>query len=128
MASLDQVLEEIEDALSTSAPRSRLSELSSRFYTIVPHDFGRRVPPVIMEAETLQKKFDMLLVLGDIEMAQGLKRDKEKREKEVGRGCFTVCGCKCATHTSKECMKRFCYNFVHCHVNLSGAAYIYYFI
>ena len=59
-----QVLEEIEPliAKSPAANRKKLQELSSRFYTIVPHDFGRRVPPVIDDEETLRKKFDMLLV------------------------------------------------------------------
>ena len=57
-----EALEAIEDALSSRAPRSRLAELSSSFYTIIPHSFGRNVPPVIDNAEMLQKKFDMLLV------------------------------------------------------------------
>jgi len=57
------VLEEIEALLAKkSASRAKLSELSSRFYTIIPHDFGRKVPPVIQDEETLRKKFDMLLV------------------------------------------------------------------
>ena len=58
-----QVLEEIEPLIpKQSANRKKLQELSSRFYTIIPHDFGRRVPPVIDDEETLRKKFDMLLV------------------------------------------------------------------
>ncbi len=64
-----------------------MAELSSRFYTIIPHDFGRRIPPVMADHETLQKKFDMLLVLGDIEIAQGLKKEEEKREREV---CLSI--------------------------------------
>ena len=60
-----QALEGIETALNQSAPRSKLAELTSSFYTIVPHDFGRRVPPPITDHETLQKKFDMLLVRAD---------------------------------------------------------------
>ena len=57
-----EALEAIEDALSAGASRARLSELSSTFYTIIPHSFGRNVPPVIGDSEKLQKKFDMLLV------------------------------------------------------------------
>ncbi len=38
---------------------------------------------MLSDHETLQKKFDMLLVLGDIEIAQGLKKEEEKREREV---------------------------------------------
>ena len=57
------MLEEIETILSKKTTnRAKLSELSSRFYTIIPHDFGRKVPPVIQDEETLRKKFDMLLV------------------------------------------------------------------
>ena len=98
-----QALEAIEEELKSGRiSGSKLSELTSKFYTIIPHDFGRRVPPVIRDAETLQKKFDMLLVsmlaadqiwstcivisrqvLGDIEIAQGIERDKEKKQKEV---------------------------------------------
>lgn len=33
-----------------------LSELSSRFYTLIPHSFGRTKPPVIKDSETLKKK------------------------------------------------------------------------
>ena len=57
-----QALEEIEDALKSKPTESKLRELTSKFYTIIPHDFGRKVPPVIRDPETLQKKFDMLLV------------------------------------------------------------------
>ena len=57
-----KALEAIEAALNDTAPRSKLAELTSKFYTIIPHNFGRRVPPVIGDHETLQKKFDMLLV------------------------------------------------------------------
>ena len=91
----------MEAALNACAPRSRLAELTSKFYTIIPHDFGRRVPPPIVDQETLQKKFDMLLVrlqfeasvvimhsikvLGDIELAQGMQKKDETRVKtEVG--------------------------------------------
>ena len=48
--------------MKTGASGTKLSELTSKFYTIIPHDFGRKVPPVIRDPETLQKKFDMLLV------------------------------------------------------------------
>ncbi|XP_066284535.1 protein mono-ADP-ribosyltransferase PARP3-like isoform X1 [Branchiostoma lanceolatum] len=72
-----EVLDEIEEELKMSRT-SRLTELSSRFYTVIPHDFGRRVPPVINDQEKLRKKMDMLLVLGDIEIAQAMQKDKDK--------------------------------------------------
>ncbi|XP_075688565.1 protein mono-ADP-ribosyltransferase PARP3 isoform X1 [Rhinoderma darwinii] len=76
-------LEELQAALDRKAAKKNLSELSSRFYTIIPHNFGRQTPPIIDSLEVLQAKKDMLLVLADIELAQTLQADKVKQEKEV---------------------------------------------
>ncbi|XP_067685164.1 protein mono-ADP-ribosyltransferase PARP3-like [Haliotis asinina] len=74
-----ECLEEIEDELKKSKPATaKLRELSSKFYTVIPHDFGRKILPSIADSETLQKKMDMLAVLGDIELAQSLQKDKDK--------------------------------------------------
>ena len=55
-------LEEIETAINNKASRPKLQELSSKFYTLIPHSFGRKLPPTISQAETVQMKKDMLLV------------------------------------------------------------------
>lgn len=55
-------LDEIEKALNAKKPRNTLTALSSKFYTLIPHDFGRRIPPAIDDLETLRSKMDMLLV------------------------------------------------------------------
>uniref|UniRef100_A0A8B9EPK1 Poly [ADP-ribose] polymerase 1 n=1 Tax=Anser cygnoides TaxID=8845 RepID=A0A8B9EPK1_ANSCY len=66
-----EALEELEAALREQPPRAaRLEELSSRFYTIVPHNLGRARPPPIDSPDLLRAKKDMLLVLADIEVAQ----------------------------------------------------------
>ncbi|XP_074861367.1 protein mono-ADP-ribosyltransferase PARP3 isoform X2 [Carettochelys insculpta] len=79
-----EALEAIETALQEPArPRRRLDELSSRFYTIVPHSFGRARPPPIDTPQVLRAKKDMLLVLADIELAQSLQAQKEEDEEEV---------------------------------------------
>lgn len=58
-----EALEELEAALGEQLCRmSRLEELSSRFYTIVPHNFGRARPPPIDSPKLLRAKKDMLLV------------------------------------------------------------------
>ncbi|XP_069722399.1 protein mono-ADP-ribosyltransferase PARP3 [Phaenicophaeus curvirostris] len=78
-----EVLEELEAALQDqSPPAARLEELSSRFYTIIPHNFGRSRPPAIDCPELLRAKKDMLLVLADIEVAQSLQAQKVKEEEE----------------------------------------------
>ncbi|XP_078517282.1 protein mono-ADP-ribosyltransferase PARP3 isoform X2 [Lissotriton helveticus] len=77
-----EALEEIERSLQSNASQKNLEELSSRFYTIVPHNFGRMRPPIINTAEVIQAKKDMLLVLADIELAQSLQANKVKKEEE----------------------------------------------
>ena len=55
------VLDDIEKELNANRT-AKLNELSSKFYTVIPHDFGRKVPPPIKDIETLRSKMDMLLV------------------------------------------------------------------
>jgi poly [ADP-ribose] polymerase len=75
------VLEELEEAIEKKKSKS-IEEVTSRFYTVIPHAFGRRVPPVIDTPELLQKKFEMLNVLGDIEIAVTMqKADASKTSK-----------------------------------------------
>jgi len=57
-----EALEQIEDALNNGR-LSQLAELSSLFYTLIPHDFGRNRPPTIDDSDTLRRKMDMLMVL-----------------------------------------------------------------
>ncbi|KAK3734446.1 hypothetical protein RRG08_029121 [Elysia crispata] len=73
-----EVLEELEEAMNKKQGNAKINELTSKFYTVIPHSFGRAVPPPIRTAEELQKKYDMLAVLGDIEIAQTLQKDKAK--------------------------------------------------
>lgn len=58
-----EALEAVEAALKAPADSGHsLEELSSHFYTIIPHNFGRSQPPPINSPELLQAKKDMLLV------------------------------------------------------------------
>ncbi|XP_034551580.1 protein mono-ADP-ribosyltransferase PARP3 [Notolabrus celidotus] len=75
------VLEEIEAAMSRKAKSGILEELSSKFFTIIPHNFGRNRPPTINDKEIVDKKKEMLMVLADIELAQTLKTETEKAQE-----------------------------------------------
>lgn len=78
-----EVLEEIEGAMNQKSKNSRLEELSSKFFTTIPHNFGRNRPPTINDKETVEKKKEMLMVLADIELAQTLKSETEKAQEEM---------------------------------------------
>ncbi|PIK56560.1 putative poly [Apostichopus japonicus] len=76
------VLKELQNALDLGQTVTELQELSSKFYTVIPHSFGRKLPPTIDSTEVLQEKKYMLLVLGDIEIAQSMLKEKPMGQKE----------------------------------------------
>lgn len=58
-----EALEALEAALKgDGAGGPSLEDLSSHFYTVIPHNFGRSRPPPITSPAVLQAKKDMLLV------------------------------------------------------------------
>ncbi|KAK1332636.1 hypothetical protein QTO34_007319 [Cnephaeus nilssonii] len=62
-----EALEALEAALKGPADVAggrSLEDLSSHFYTVIPHNFGRSRPPPISSPELLQAKKDMLQVRG----------------------------------------------------------------
>lgn len=78
-----EVLEEIEAAMNQKSRNARLEELSSKFFTTIPHNFGRNRPPTINTKEVVEQKKEMLMVLADIELAQTLKSETEKAQEEM---------------------------------------------
>jgi len=77
-----QVLTEIEEEMKKSVSSSKLMELTNRFYTLIPHNFGRVRPPVINSQEMLKKKMHMLEALADIEIAAHIVDDTSKASSE----------------------------------------------
>lgn len=73
-----EILERLEEAVKKKSTKPTLEKLSSEFFTAIPHNFGRRLPPVIDNQEMVQQKYDMLGVLGDIEIAQSMKNEKKE--------------------------------------------------
>lgn len=74
---------EIIDKPRTAAITYQLQELSSDFYTVIPHSFGMKVPPVINTAPMVKTKLEMLEALGEIEIAQKLIKDNKKLEEAL---------------------------------------------
>lgn len=53
-----------------ASSRQEIERLTGRFYTVIPHSFGRQRPPLINTLDKVKTKFDMCNVLSDIETAQ----------------------------------------------------------
>ena len=56
-----EILEELE-AVMENKKKGSYNDISSQFYTVIPHDFGRQRPRPIDSREALQQKYDMLAV------------------------------------------------------------------
>ena len=39
----------------------KILDASNRFYTLIPHDFGLKTPPLLNEAELIKVSFVMIL-------------------------------------------------------------------
>ncbi|XP_049724171.1 poly [ADP-ribose] polymerase 1 [Elephas maximus indicus] len=68
------ILSEVQQALSQGSSDSQILDLSNRFYTLIPHDFGMKKPPLLNNADSVQAKVEMLDNLLDIEVAYSLLR------------------------------------------------------
>lgn len=75
-----EALIDIEEAIKQNKPRSVLMELSSKFFTLVPHNFGRQTPPVLNDDKVVQDKKEVMLTLSDIELTQSLQKDKVNKD------------------------------------------------
>ncbi|KAL4247742.1 Poly [ADP-ribose] polymerase [Abortiporus biennis] len=76
-AALKTLSEVIADPNSTAARelggyRSAVQELTGRYYSIIPHVFGRNRPTVIDDMTILKRELDLVDALGDMEIASKL--------------------------------------------------------
>ncbi|KAJ8776324.1 hypothetical protein J1605_015622 [Eschrichtius robustus] len=68
------ILSEVQQAVSQGSSDSQILDLSNRFYTLIPHDFGMKKPPLLSSPDSVQAKVEMLDNLLDIEVAYSLLR------------------------------------------------------
>ena len=69
-------------AKSASAVRAELTRLSSRFYTLIPHVFGMKQPPVIDSPQMLRDKIAMVESLSELDATVELVKQGDKAEQE----------------------------------------------
>ncbi|XP_053163184.1 poly [ADP-ribose] polymerase 1 [Hemicordylus capensis] len=68
------ILNEVQQAVSDDGTDSQILDLSNRFYTLIPHDFGMKKPPLLNNLDYIKSKVEMLDNLLDIEVAYSLLR------------------------------------------------------
>ncbi|KAA8912459.1 poly polymerase catalytic domain-containing protein [Sphaerosporella brunnea] len=52
-----------------------LASLSSQYYTVIPHDFGRRTPPSINDGPSLKKETQLVEALVDMKISSEIIKD-----------------------------------------------------
>ena len=78
-----EILLDLENEIKKSSPnRSKLQDLSSKFYTLIPHAFGRsQVPPTLQKIEDVRNKMRLLDTIHDIEAASKLMKSASAESK-----------------------------------------------
>ncbi|KAF3939329.1 hypothetical protein ABW19_dt0203389 [Dactylella cylindrospora] len=59
-------------------------DLTNRYYSIIPHSFGRERPRVINNSTTLKEEIELVESLGDMAIAEKIMKDVEYAEDEFG--------------------------------------------
>ncbi|KAB7499235.1 Poly [ADP-ribose] polymerase 3 [Armadillidium nasatum] len=80
---LNILLELEKEIKKTNKSNAKMVELSSQFYTFIPHNFGRKTPPVICTEDVVDKKKEMMMTLTDIEIAQSLLKKDDQAEENM---------------------------------------------
>ena len=74
----NSILKEISDVLADPtlalsrygvSSKDALARMTSRYYTIIPHVFGRNVPPIINNVDRLKREAELIESLGEMEIA-----------------------------------------------------------
>jgi len=68
------VLADLQQAILSNKPE-QIAEGTNQFYTLVPHNFGMSLPPMIDSLELLKVKIEMIECLGGIDVANSLLRE-----------------------------------------------------
>ncbi len=71
------VLNDLQNWIEKGQNRAKTVELSNKFYAIIPHNFGRKAPPVIDSKEKLRRSTAMLVSLANIAQAMEMKMQQE---------------------------------------------------
>jgi len=68
-----KILTEAQDMIKTeSGSESKFLDASNRFFTLIPHDFGMRSPPLLDNPDLVKAKIEMLDNLLEIEVLKYL--------------------------------------------------------
>ncbi|XP_055949257.1 poly [ADP-ribose] polymerase 1-like isoform X2 [Argiope bruennichi] len=75
------ILGEAQQILARGGSKSKITEVSNRFFTLIPHNFGLKKPPLLDNESIINNKIEMLDSLLQIEIAYSIiKGDGEDED------------------------------------------------
>ncbi|KAI0222771.1 Poly [ADP-ribose] polymerase 1 [Lamellibrachia satsuma] len=77
-----KVLSELQQLIEKGGTPTQFLDASNRFYTLIPHDFGMKKPPVLSSTETIKMKTEMLQNLLDFEIAYSMLTAGDESTKD----------------------------------------------
>ncbi|EWC46572.1 hypothetical protein DRE_04295 [Drechslerella stenobrocha 248] len=77
-------LKAISEALAASSNRSIYEQLTNRYYSIIPHSFGRDRPRIIDNDRLLKAEIELVQSLGDMAIAEKIMKQVEYAEDSQG--------------------------------------------
>lgn len=80
-----QTLKDLAAIVDDPTSRDDVEVLSNRYYSLIPHDFGRTRPPVIDTNLLLKKEIDLLESLSDMKEATDMLKASLKNDDDLNR-------------------------------------------
>ncbi|XP_062619939.1 poly [ADP-ribose] polymerase 1-like [Saccostrea cucullata] len=77
------VLTELTKLIEKGGTETKFLDCTNRFYTLVPHDFGLKKPPLLNSAEIIKAKTEMLDNLMELEVAYSLLKGGDAGEDPI---------------------------------------------
>ena len=77
------VLTELQAEVNGAKDPTNILDASNRFYTLIPHDFGLRKPPMLDNEDIIRVKTQMLDNLLEIEVAYSLLKQEDPSSGEA---------------------------------------------
>jgi poly [ADP-ribose] polymerase len=80
-----QALKDLAAAIDGTGSRSDIEQFSNRYYSVIPHAFGRDRPPIIGSNDLLKKEIELLESLSDMKEAAAMLKNNLRDDSDVHR-------------------------------------------
>ena len=80
-----QTLKDLAAAIDGTGSRAEIENLSNRYYSVIPHAFGRDRPPIIGTNNLLKKEIELLESLSDMKEAAAMLKNNLKDDSDIHR-------------------------------------------